>query len=93
MHEGLMALGSSKREIRRLLVSEVGEKSDARGKTLPIQQQLAKQSFNNALRDGLMREVEVECPVCGEQKFEDFCAIDRIGLKVQTVMCAKCPTL
>ena len=93
MHEGLMALGSSKREIRRLLVSEVGEKSDARGKTLPIQQQLAKQSFNNALRDGLMREVEVECPVCGEQKFEEFCKIDRIGLKVQSVMCSRCPTI
>ena len=93
MHEGLMALGASTREVRRLLVSEVVDKSDARGKTLPIQQQLAKQSFNNALRDGLMHEIEVECPVCGEQKFEDFCAIDRIGLKVQSVMCYRCPTI
>ena len=93
MHEGLMALGASTREVRRLLVSEVVDKSDARGKTLPIQQQLAKQSFNNALRDGLMHEIEVECPVCGEQKFEDFCAIDRIGLKVQSVMCSRCPTI
>ena len=78
MHEGLMTLGASTREVRRLLVSEVVDKSNARGKTLPIQQQLAKQSFNNALRDGLMHEIEVVCPVCGEQKFEDFCAIDRI---------------
>jgi len=93
MQEGLMALGASTKEIRRLLVSEVGEKSDARGKTLPIQQQLAKKSFNSALRDGLMHEIEVACPVCGEQKFENFCAIDRIGLKVQSVICAKCPTL
>jgi 2-polyprenyl-3-methyl-5-hydroxy-6-metoxy-1,4-benzoquinol methylase len=93
MYEGLKALGASKKEIRRLLVSEVGDKSDARGKTLSIQQQIAKQSFNSALRDGLMREIEVGCPVCGEQKFEDFCAIDRIGLKVQSVMCSRCPTL
>jgi 2-polyprenyl-3-methyl-5-hydroxy-6-metoxy-1,4-benzoquinol methylase len=93
MHEGLIALGASTREVRRLLVPEVGHKCDARGKTLPIQQQFAKQSFNSALRDGLMSEIEVGCPVCGEQKFEDFCAIDRIGLKVQTVMCAQCPTL
>ena len=88
-----MALGASPKEIRRLLVSEVGDKSDARGKMLPIQQQLAKKSFNSALHDGLMHEIEVGCPVCGEQKFEDFCAIDRIGLKVQSVMCARCPTL
>ena len=93
MHEGLMALGASTREVRRLLVSEVVDKSDARGKTLPIQQQLAKKSFNAALREGLMHEIEVGCPVCGEQKFEDFCTIDRIGLKVQSVMCARCPTL
>ena len=93
MHEDLMALGASTREIRRLLVSEVVDKSDARGKTLPIQQQLAKQSFNKALRDGLMHEIEVGCPVCGEQKFEDFCALDRIGLKVQSVMCSQCPTI
>ena len=93
MHEGLMALGASTREVRRLLVSEVVDKSDARGKTLPIQQQLAKQSFNDVLRDGLMHEIEVGCPVCGEQSFEDFCGIDRIGLKVQSVMCARCPTL
>jgi 2-polyprenyl-3-methyl-5-hydroxy-6-metoxy-1,4-benzoquinol methylase len=93
MYEGLKALGASKKEIRRLLVSEVGDKSDARGKTLSIQQQIAKQSFNSALRDGLMREIEVGCPVCGEQSYEDFCAIDRIGLKVQSVMCSRCPTL
>ena len=93
MHEGLLALGALTREVRRLRVCEVGGKNDARGKTLPIQQQLAKQSFNRALRDGLMREIEVECPVCGEQGFEDFCAIDRIGLKVQSVMCTRCPTL
>ena len=93
MYEGLKALGASKKEIRRLLVSEVGKKSDARGKTLSIQQQIAKQSFNSALRDGLMREIEVGCPVCGEQNYEDFCAIDRIGLKVQSVMCSRCPTL
>ena len=93
MYEGLKALGASKKEIRRLLVSEVGDKSDARGKTLSIQQQIAKQSFNSALRDGLMREIEVGCPVCGEQNYEDFCAIDRIGLKVQSVMCSRCPTL
>jgi 2-polyprenyl-3-methyl-5-hydroxy-6-metoxy-1,4-benzoquinol methylase len=93
MHEGLLALGASTREVRRLRVCEVGGKNDARGKTLPIQQQLAKQSFNKALRDGLMREIEVECPVCGEHTFEDFCSIDRIGLKVQSVMCARCPTL
>lgn len=93
MHEGLMALGVSKKEVYRLLVSEVGAISDARGKTLSIQQQIAKKSFNAALRDGLMHEIEVGCPVCGEQKFEDFCAIDRIGLKVQTVMCSQGPTL
>ena len=93
MHEDLLALGASTREVRRLFVSEVGVTSDARGNTLSIQQQQAKQSFNGALRDGQMSEIEVDCPVCGEPKFEDFCAIDRIGLKVQTVMCAKCPTL
>jgi 2-polyprenyl-3-methyl-5-hydroxy-6-metoxy-1,4-benzoquinol methylase len=93
MHEGLLALGVSTREVRRLVVSEVGVTSDARGNTLSIQQQQAKQSFNGALRDGQMSEIEVDCPVCGEPKFEDFCAIDRIGLKVQTVMCTICPTL
>jgi 2-polyprenyl-3-methyl-5-hydroxy-6-metoxy-1,4-benzoquinol methylase len=93
MHEGLLALGASTREVQRLRVCEVGDKNDARGNTLSIQQQLAKQSFNVAVRDGLMREIEVGCPVCGEQKFEDFCAIDRIGLKVQSVMCSQCPTL
>ena len=93
MHEGLLALGASVREVRRLRVSEVGVTSDARGNTLSIQQQHAKKSFNGALHDGQMSEIEVECPVCGEQKFEDFCAIDRIGLKVQSVMCSQCPTL
>jgi 2-polyprenyl-3-methyl-5-hydroxy-6-metoxy-1,4-benzoquinol methylase len=93
MHEGLVALGASTSEVQRLQVSEVGEEFDARGRLLRFQQQLAKQSFNHALRDGLMREVEVWCPVCGEEKFEDFCAVDRIGLKVQSVICARCPTL
>jgi 2-polyprenyl-3-methyl-5-hydroxy-6-metoxy-1,4-benzoquinol methylase len=93
MHEGLMALGASTKEVRRLLVAEVKDDCDARGKKLSVQQRLAKQSFNKALQNGLMREIEVGCPVCGEQTFDDFCAIDRIGLKVQSVMCARCPTL
>jgi 2-polyprenyl-3-methyl-5-hydroxy-6-metoxy-1,4-benzoquinol methylase len=93
MHEVLMDLGASTKEVRRLLVAEVKDDCDARGKKLSVQQRLAKQSFNKALQNGLMREIEVGCPVCGEQTFDNFCAIDRIGLKVQSVMCTRCPTL
>ena len=93
MHKGLLALGASTNEVQRLLVSEVGDQCDARGKKLSVQQRLAKQALNNALQNGLMCEIEVECPVCGEQKFEEFCNIDRIGLKVQSVMCSRCPTM
>ena len=93
MHKGLVALGASPREVQRLLVPKVGEKIDALGKKLSIQQQLAKQLFNSALHDGLLREIEVECPVCGEKEFKNVCSVDRIGLKVQTVMCARCPTM
>jgi 2-polyprenyl-3-methyl-5-hydroxy-6-metoxy-1,4-benzoquinol methylase len=93
MHKGLVALGASPKEVQRLLIPKVGEKTDARGRKLSTQQQLARQSFNNALRDGLLREIEVGCPVCGEQEFKHFCTVDRIGLKVQSVMCTRCPTL
>lgn len=93
MHEELVALGASPNEVRRLLIPKVGDKLDALGKKLSIQQQLAKQSFNSALRDGFLREIEVDCPVCGEQEFKNVCTVDRIGLKVQTVMCARCPTM
>ena len=88
-----MALGASTKEVRRLLVSDIEDQRDARGKMLTIQQREAKQSFNEAVRNGLMCEIEVVCPVCGEQKFEEFCNIDRIGLKVQSVMCSRCPTI
>lgn len=93
MHKELVALGASPREVKRLLTPKVGENIDALGRKLSIQQQLAKQSFNSALRDGLLCEIEVECPVCGEQEFKSVCAVDRIGLKVQTVMCTRCPTM
>jgi 2-polyprenyl-3-methyl-5-hydroxy-6-metoxy-1,4-benzoquinol methylase len=93
MHEGLMALGASTKEVQRLLVSEVRDQCDARGKKLSAQQRKAKQTFNKAFQNGLMCEIEVECPVCGDQKFEEFCKIDRIGLKVQSVMCSRCPTI
>jgi 2-polyprenyl-3-methyl-5-hydroxy-6-metoxy-1,4-benzoquinol methylase len=93
MYQSLKAIGASTKEIRRLLISEVDDASDARGKTLPIQQQRAKQSFKKALFNGLMKEVEVDCPVCGEEKYEEFCSLDRIGLDVQSVMCSRCPTL
>jgi len=93
MHKGLVALGASPREVQRLLTPKVGEKIDALDKKLSIQQQHAKRSFNSALRDGLLREIEVECPVCGEQEFKSVCTVDRIGLKVQTVMCTRCPTM
>ena len=53
----------------------------------------AVERFQNALTSGELVQVEVNCPVCSSTEFQLISNRDRIGLKVDTVLCCCCPTL
>ncbi len=53
----------------------------------------ALQRFHDALSSGRLTQVEVNCPVCNCSNYELIATRDRVGLKVDTVLCGRCPTM
>lgn len=56
-------------------------------------QRTALQRFQNALCDGTLTQVEVNCPICDCSNYELIATRDRVGLQVDTVLCSNCPTM
>lgn len=56
-------------------------------------QSTALQRFQNALSDGTLTQVEVNCPICDCSNYELIATRDRVGLQVDTVLCSFCPTM
>lgn len=56
-------------------------------------QRVAYWSVIDAIQNGELQLIEVNCPVCDSHEFENVACVDRQGLPVQTVRCVCCPTL
>ena len=53
----------------------------------------ANKEFAHALASGVLETVEVVCPVCGHDSFEDVANVERQGFPLRTVLCGRCPTM
>jgi len=56
-------------------------------------QRAAHRAVLEAMKNGQLEQVEVDCPVCQSASYEHVASIDRQSLPVVTVRCLGCPTL
>ena len=81
------------REIRRLQLKVDDPRATKSILKLDAAQQAARQEFLSELENRNLREIEIDCPVCGAETYIPFASRDRLGIPVTTVVCAECPTL
>lgn len=80
-------------EINRLQLRKDNPRATKSILKLNVLQQAARHEFLHDLDNGILREIEIKCPVCAADAFIPFATRDRLGLPVTTVICAECPTL